>query len=154
MRPIEDIKVGDQVWALDLETDTVVASKVLQCLPSESDDILQVTIGDKVFDVTEEHPFYVDGAWIPIGKAPSGGLCRLIDGSTARIESIVRRTDIKKKSRVYNLTVDATNNYFVAGVLLHNKQPPNPPNPPPCCPGPPGPPGADGVDGDIIDCQP
>jgi intein/homing endonuclease len=150
-RKIEDIREGDQVWALDMETQELVASTVKRVHPSKSSEVLRVVVGDAELRVTEEHPFYIDEAWVPIGKAPIGGQCRLLDGSAAEIKSI--GLDIKKNTPVYNLTVDTHSNYFVSGVLVHNKGPGGPCDPKPCCDGPPGPPGRDGKDGDILDCE-
>ena len=128
---IEDIIVGDTVLSFDGKK--VVQSKVSKIMTSvRTDGYLQITLSnEKVIRVTDDHPFYVSGKYIPAGKLTTKSKLSMIGEKDAfvplEITSIKR---VKKVSKVYNMTVDGNHNYFAEGVLVHNKSVSSPPSSP------------------------
>uniref|UniRef100_UPI0026285150 polymorphic toxin-type HINT domain-containing protein n=1 Tax=uncultured Microscilla sp. TaxID=432653 RepID=UPI0026285150 len=90
------------------------------------------TIADTLW-VTPEHPFYVNGRWIPAGDLKKGDQLTLLNhrqllarktrrlprSTQVRIHNIVVKDTV---ATVYNFTVAKYHNYYVGnvGVLVHN----------------------------------
>ncbi|MBU4590004.1 MAG: T9SS type A sorting domain-containing protein, partial [Candidatus Omnitrophica bacterium] len=67
----------------------------------------------------DEEGFF-KGTWIKVKDLKPGMSLLSFTGKKVKITSITRKN---QKVEVYNLTVDTYNNYFVEGVLVHNKLP-------------------------------
>ena len=119
---IDEIKVGDKVWAYDIYTGESELKEVLTVYVHEQTEILHLhtTVGD--IDTTTNHPFYVIGrGWVAAGDLVEGDEIYLLDGTTAYVtDSKLERLAEPKK--VYNLEVADFNTYFVGNeaVLVHN----------------------------------
>jgi len=68
--------------------------------------------------VTLEHPFYINGNWIKASDLKVGDELTTADGKKALIKNIKQ---VNKPAIVFNLNVNYPNNYFVEGILVHNK---------------------------------
>ncbi|MBR1815482.1 MAG: Hint domain-containing protein, partial [Lachnospiraceae bacterium] len=120
---IEDIKVGDEVYAYNSDTEETDIKKVLQTFVHESDEIAHVTISSETIDATTNHPFYVVGyGFIPAGELRSGDVILLLDGITREVEAVSIEY-LEQPVKVYNFEVEDWHTYFVSeqGVLVHNK---------------------------------
>ncbi|MDU2695342.1 MAG: polymorphic toxin-type HINT domain-containing protein, partial [Intestinibacter bartlettii] len=63
--PIEDIEVGDYVWAENPETGEIELKEVLNTFEKQVDTIVTITIDGEKIQTTEAHLFYVEGTgWI------------------------------------------------------------------------------------------
>ena len=80
--------------------------------------------------VTTEHPFLVNGEWIPASELEIGDVLQTIDGQEVRIKSIVEHSGLDNFS-VYNLEASEYSNFVVCGeedcsnenevgVVVHN----------------------------------
>ncbi len=123
-KPIEDIKVGDEVWARDQVTGESRLQKVTSLFNKQADDMMTITLtdGGKV-PVTTEHPFYTpDRGWVESGDLKVGDKLLQRDGKTAVIAEITR---ITKTTTVYNFAVANDHNYYVgaSNLLVHNCPP-------------------------------
>lgn len=130
--PIEDIEIGDRVWATDPEkgeagprtvTDTIIGTG--------QKDLVELTVdidGDRGGEVgtivaTDGHPFWVPKLreWKTAGELREGSLLRTSAGTRVQVERVETRT---ARERVHNLTVNDIHTYHVlAGttpVLVHN----------------------------------
>ncbi len=77
-----------------------------------------------VLKVTLEHPFYLNGEWIPASELKVGDELFTIDGKKARITGI-KEVYIPEGIEVYNLEVKGYENYIVEnGVVVHNSNVP------------------------------
>ena len=118
---IQDLRPGETVYSYDLNRQEVVESKVLKCHWRDVEEILELCISTNLLRTTAEHPFYVVGkGWIKAASLTEGD--RLLTKDDQVIElSGVRR--IVRRTRVYNLSVEGDENYFVGPnqVLVHNK---------------------------------
>ncbi|MGL5694612.1 MAG: polymorphic toxin-type HINT domain-containing protein, partial [Peptostreptococcaceae bacterium] len=120
--PIEDIEIGDLVWAKDPETGEVAIKEVVQTFIKETDTILYIDVAGEVIEATEQHVFYIDNVgWIPASMIEEGDTVILQSGEKAKVENIeeVVHNEIID---VYNFEVEDFHTYFVsdANVLVHN----------------------------------
>ena len=123
---IEDIAVGDSVWAYDFETDETELKKVLNVWIKETDEILHLETSDgETIDTTTNHPFYVDGkGWVAAGDLEIGDTLVTAEGNEVEVTDIeIER--LAEPITVYNLEVEDFHTYFVGEceVLVHNDCP-------------------------------
>jgi len=81
-------------------------------------DLIEIDLGDRKFQCTEDHPVWVEGkGYIRADEVAVGEVCLREDGNVI-VKNIkrIKATDQK----VYNLTTAKNHNYFVEGVLVHN----------------------------------
>lgn len=113
-RPIQDLKVGDEVWSRGRDGRARVG-RITRVLPARAFRYLRITFTDgSALCATAPHPIATPEGWIPAGQLAAG---RMVDGpkTVASIESIYSPT------RVFDLEVEPDANFVVAGVLVHNK---------------------------------
>src|SRR5690606_37150229 len=64
-RPIEEIRVGDKVWAHDVETGADELQLVVETFVRTTPELFHLTINGATVFTTPEHPFMVQGrGWI------------------------------------------------------------------------------------------
>lgn len=126
-RSIEDIRVGDLVWAWDDATGRLARRPVVGLFRHMARPILAVTASgaDQVrhrVECTTEHPFWVENkGWVAACQLKPGDPLRCIDGcGDLRVTALTR---LAARADVYNFEVAGLHNYFVglAGVLVHNE---------------------------------
>ena len=123
---IEDVEVGDSVWAYNSETGETELKEVLNVWVKETDEILHVSASDgETIDTTTNHPFYVDGkGWVAAGDLEVGDTLVTVDGDEVEV-SDVEVEKLAEPILVYNLDVADFDTYFVGehGALVHNYDP-------------------------------
>lgn len=120
---IEDVQVGDKVWAYNYETGEIELKEVLNVWVKETDELIHVTTSDgETIDTTSNHPFWVeDEGWVAAGDLDVGDELTTTDGRQVEITDI----EIEKLAEpivVYNLEVADDHTYFIGEyeVLVHN----------------------------------
>jgi len=120
---IEDVQVGDEVWAYNSETGETELKEVLNVWVKETDEILHVSTSDgETIDTTTNHPFYVEEkGWVAAGDLEVGDTLVTADGNEVEVTDL----ELEKLAEpifVYNLEVEDFHTYFVGeyGVLVHN----------------------------------
>ncbi|MFD8527990.1 polymorphic toxin-type HINT domain-containing protein [Streptosporangium canum] len=131
-KPIEKVKIGDEVMATDPVTGRTEARPVVTLITSKgTKDLVEITVdldGDRggatdVITATEAHPFWIPALreWVSAGRLQPGMWLQTSAGTYVQVAAVKQRTAIQ---RVYNLTVDDFHTYHVlAGdqaVLVHN----------------------------------
>ena len=131
---IENVQVGDYVWAQDTETGEVTLKRVVRTFQNETAKLVTVKAGDEVIETTPEHPFYVPDCdetrgnstglgfgWIKAKDLRPGDTLVLLDGSTATVDSVTFTT-LDRPIAVYNFEVEDFHTYYVGknGLLVHN----------------------------------
>ncbi|MBH5319866.1 Hint domain-containing protein [Paenibacillus sp. GSMTC-2017] len=119
-KAIEDITVGDKVLAKDDQTGDVAYKEVRGLFQKQADQIYYITVEKEIIEVTEEHPFWIDGAgWTKVRDMKIGDLLVTSDGTKKAVEQIRKAT---VTSTVYNFEVQDYNSYFVTnlGIWVHN----------------------------------
>lgn len=123
--PIEDIEVGDYVWAENPETGEIELKEVLNTFEKQVDTIVTITIDGEKIQTTEAHLFYVEGTgWIPASMLQEGDILSLEDGREVPVQSIETIT-YNHYVNVYNFEVEDFHTYYVSdvSVLTHNRTP-------------------------------
>lgn len=119
---IDELQVGDKVWAYNVETGETELKTVLKVYVHSVDEILHLYTDEGDIDTTTNHPFYVIGqGWTAAGDLVKGDEVYNLDGTT----SVVLDSEIEKLDEcvlVYNLEVEDYHSYFVGNVsvLVHN----------------------------------
>ncbi|MFB8121893.1 polymorphic toxin-type HINT domain-containing protein [Streptomyces bacillaris] len=131
-KPIEDVKIGDEVLATDPETGETRAEKVTaEIQGTGAKNLVKITIdtdgdrGTKTAEITatDGHPFWVPelGEWIDATDLQPGQWLRTSAGTHIQITAVKHWT---QTATVHNLTVANIHTYYVlAGatpVLVHN----------------------------------
>jgi hypothetical protein len=111
---IEDIVVGDKVWAYNEETKETALQEVVQVMQQETDHTISLYTDKEVIETTALHPFYANGAWKDASELQPGDSILTKDGGQVEIKE-TKFAYIPKK--VYNFEVAKWHTYFV-GVLM------------------------------------
>ena len=126
-KPIEDVEIGDYVWATDPETGEAGPRRVVDTIiGGGTKELVDINIVGSTITATDQHPFWVDdrGRWIDAGDLHAGDVLLLADGSTVTVDGVGERVAVQ---RVHNLTVDGIHTYHVvvddSAVLVHNECP-------------------------------
>ncbi|MGI5190734.1 polymorphic toxin-type HINT domain-containing protein [Promicromonospora sp. CA-289599] len=121
LKPIEEIQVGDKVWAKDLDTGENELRTVDKTFVRQAPELLSLTIAASVLTTTEDHPFWVEGkGWTRAGDMAIGDVLVTPDG-TVTLDAV--RPE-HSPAIVYNFRVPGVHTYYaLAGstpVLVHN----------------------------------
>ncbi|MFD0277498.1 polymorphic toxin-type HINT domain-containing protein [Kitasatospora sp. NPDC127111] len=128
-RPIEDLKVGDEVIATDPTTGVTTPRRVTATIYTPDDrDFTRLTVATadgrrESLTTTDHHPFWAEsrGAWVDAGGLTTTDTLRTSDGRAVPITDVDHRQGLQA---AYNLTVEATHTYYViagtTSVLVHN----------------------------------
>lgn len=120
--PIEDIKVGDFVWAWDEETGTIALKRVVETYVNQSDELIHIFVNGEEIVTTPTHPFYspVKG-WTAACKLRAGDILVTVNGEYVVVEKIQHEI-LEAPITVYNFQVEDYHTYYVsnADVLVHN----------------------------------
>ena len=141
---IEDIQVGDEVWAWDEASGEVALKRISSTLQRQVHALVELTIDGEVIYATPEHPFFVDGNWKEAGLLEVNDQVQLFSSKNATVEFVqikgafsnadllqvndryevldIGSTESVKNTTVYNLEVDGFATYFVGWIksLVHN----------------------------------
>jgi hypothetical protein len=125
-KPIEEIRIGDKVWAHDVVTGRDELQLVVETFVRSTTELFHLTIAGATVSTTAEHPFMVHGCgWVDAAFLRVGDLLVTPEGTTVPVEAIEteQRTEAEAET-VYNFHVETHSNYYVhAGdvlVLVHN----------------------------------
>lgn len=123
LESIEDIQVGDYVYAENPDTGELSLKKVLQVFVNETTELVYVVINGEAIVTTPGHPFYVeDKGWIGADSLSPGDIVYTFGGNRIGVDSI-RIVHLDKPVTVYNFEVEDFHTYFVGeqSILVHNK---------------------------------
>ncbi len=119
---IEDVQVGDYVYARDQYGEEQAYKEVTEVFVRENSTLIHLVIGGETFTTTEEHPSYIEGEGFVEARALEiGDLVETADGEGVPIES-VEVEYLEQPVTVYNFEVEDYHTYYVGDteVLVHN----------------------------------
>ena len=122
---IEDIEVGDYVWAWDEETGDVALKRVVETYINESSELVHVFVNGEEIIATPTHPFYSPTkGWTSAACLRAGDILVLVNGEYVVVEK-VQHEILEAPVLVYNFQVEDYHTYYVSdmGVLVHNRCP-------------------------------
>ena len=121
-KAIEDIVVGDYVWAWDEETGEKTLRRVTETYVNQTSELVHVFVGGEEIVTTPTHPFYspVKG-WTDAARLRAGDILVLVNGEYVVVER-VQHEILESPINVYNFQVAGDHTYYVSdvGVLVHN----------------------------------
>jgi len=124
-RAIENIRVGDRVWASDPETGELALRPVLERFVTSDQPIIRVELRSELgfterLMVTPGHRFWVRGRGWLRAEALSRDALQSLDAVAVGAATV----SVSERATVYNLEVDELHDYFVgrARVLVHNAE--------------------------------
>ena len=120
---IEQIKVGDIVYAADEESLDVSLKPVLETYIRETSSLIHITVNGEEIISTYDHPYYVNKKGFVSAELLWIG-AELVDkdGNVFQVEQIYRENLEETSKKVYNFKVDDYHTYFVGRtmILVHN----------------------------------
>ncbi len=119
---VEDIVVGDYVYAKNTETGEVGYKQVVRLFRKQVTELVHLQIGNEKIDTTTNHPFWVDGyGFKEAGELAEGDLVENAEGILLPVIS-VSREQLAEPVAVYNFEVEDWHTYYVSEeeVLVHN----------------------------------
>ena len=119
---IDEIEVGDKVWAFNVETRESELKTVTKVYVHSVDEILHLYTDEGDIDTTANHPFYVIGkGWVAAGDLVVGDEVYNLDETASAILGLEIEI-LDEPVLVYNLEVEDFHSYFVGcvPVLVHN----------------------------------
>ena len=121
-KAIEDIVVGDYVWAWDEETGEKSLRRVTETYVNQTSELVHVFVGGEEIVTTPTHPFYspIKG-WTDAAQLRAGDILVLVNGEYVVVEK-VQHEILESPINVYNFQVAGDHTYYVSdiGVLVHN----------------------------------
>jgi hypothetical protein len=123
LRAIDEIKIGDRVWAYNENAKEKGLQEVVHLIRGEGVKALidlQLTSGETI-TATSEHPFYVpdQDKWVDAGKLTVNDVLQNLQGGLTGVANTKESTEL---ATVFNLTVANDHTYYVGHtkVLVHN----------------------------------
>ena len=119
--PIEEIQVGDYVWAWDEESGNVALKRVEDTFIRESSELVHIYVNGEEIIATPEHPFYTPVyGWTSAAHLRAGDILVLVNGEYVVVEKVQHEL-LESPVKVYNFQVEDYHTYYVGvGVLVHN----------------------------------
>ena len=122
MKNIEDIEIGEKVYAINMENNQKELKEVTELFRGTTDEVYELTIGDEVIKTTPKHQFYVvDKGWVRAYDLQEGDRIDAKDNESLVITKIEHKF-LEEPVPVYNLTVEGYHNYLITQyeLLVHN----------------------------------
>ena len=119
---IDEIEVGDKVWAFNVETRESELKTVTKVYVHAVNEVLHLYTDEGDIDTTANHPFYVIGkGWVAAGDLVVGDEVYNLDETASAILGLEIEI-LDEPVLVYNLEVEDFHSYFVGcvPVLVHN----------------------------------
>ncbi|WP_159452195.1 polymorphic toxin-type HINT domain-containing protein [Singulisphaera sp. GP187] len=119
-RPVEDLRIGDQVLTQDTVTGALGYAPIQTIRPARREPVWSVTIDDEILVATDLERFWIAGkGWVQVHELGAGDTVRLLGGIT-RVTSVV---DAGART-VYHIQVDEKRGLFVGrrGIMAHDVQ--------------------------------
>ncbi len=121
--PIENIKIGDYVWATDPDTGDTALKKVVNTFVNETTEVTHITYNGETITSTQSHPYYVvNQGWVFAKSLRAGDILATVNGEYVIVE-FVQHELLESPITTYNFEVEDYHTYYVGDneVLVHNK---------------------------------
>ena len=120
LKPIEEIVIGDEVWAWSENTGKLALKRVLRTKVQSVDATVTLRIGAEHITTTPEHPFRMATGWCNAGELNEGDEILRSDGQFMPVLDL--KHQLGEAVLVYNFEVAEWSSYLVSRWLLvvHN----------------------------------
>lgn len=136
VKPIEDVRAGDNVLSLNHSSNELEWRSVLSRMRNPGKEIVRIKFPGGGLELTSDHPVFIQGRGYisAIEVRPGSVILKAArrssvlsekgnaSGSYEVVESIVSSVErtLRVPEETFNIEVDGNNNYFAGGVLVHN----------------------------------
>lgn len=119
IKNIEDIKIGDRVWAFNEETGEMALQEVTATMQREVDATVLIELEGETIETTAEHPFYTKEGWKDAADLTENDFVQTLDREWKPVKS---QEFLYEKKKVFNFEVAHWHTYFVGALawLVHN----------------------------------
>ena len=125
LKSIEDVEVGDLVWAKDESSGEIALRRVARTFTTPDQQVLEVVLEGpdgltETIRATGEHPFWTkDRGWVSADELGSDDEILSRDGDWL---NVTRTDSLPLRETVYNFEVEDFHTYFVGeqGAWVHN----------------------------------
>ncbi|PHQ31894.1 polymorphic toxin-type HINT domain-containing protein [Rhodopirellula bahusiensis] len=120
MRPVENLRLGDQVLSCDVQTGTLSYQSVLRQTVREPEPLTKIQLGSDEIVASKGHPFWVVGrGWTTTEQLVPGDALHGAKG-VAVVDSLTSAS----ADKTYNLVVEQNHSYFVgkSRILSHDAE--------------------------------
>jgi hypothetical protein len=116
---IEDVVVGDEVWAFDEDTNAIALKKVTATMQREVDATVEIALESEIVSTTAEHPFYTRNGWKAAADLSVDDELKTKAGDWQFVQ---KQEFLYEKRKVFNFEVEDWHTYFVGVLawLVHN----------------------------------
>ncbi len=118
-RNIEDLRVGDLVWAMDTTSHVSGLRRVASTMCKEVEATILLTIAEETIETTVNHPIFTQRGYVEAGKLTTEDFLMTRMGLWHQLQKIDFAYTPKE---VFNFEVEEWHNYFVGDWewLVHN----------------------------------
>ena len=119
-KPIEEVAVGDRVWAYNEKTGREGLYTVNRLFTRIAPKQVLINVGNEVIEATIEHEFYVDNkGWVEAQELSVGDQLVQYGNSKMMVTSL---QPINRNVKVYNFEVDSAHTFYISKdkLLVHN----------------------------------
>jgi len=114
LKNIQDIKTGDKVWSINLETNERELKEIISIRNVPTNILLELQIGNEIITTTPNHRFYVRGkGWLAAEDLSIGDEIISKDNKEGCVVESMKYIYEENAINVYNLTVKDNHNYLV-----------------------------------------
>ena len=119
---IEQIEIGDKVWAYNDTTHRFALKEVVRIFEHTRDTIYRLQIGGELINTTSDHPFFIGGRWLQVKNLHIGDSVTSYAGKKIAISAI---DIVIQNITVHNFEVADYHTYYVSTqqILVHNNGP-------------------------------
>lgn len=115
-KAIEELRIGDVVYAYDEAAQAVTERPVVALIRSTRSDLVRVTTSRGQYVCSPNHPWLTREGWTHAGQLRAGDALVTMSGESA----VIAVEPAAGTIRIYNITVDVDHTYFVDGQATHN----------------------------------
>ncbi|MHA1626827.1 MAG: helix-hairpin-helix domain-containing protein, partial [Candidatus Asgardarchaeia archaeon] len=120
-RDIKDVNVGDHLLSYDIERKEFRSTTVLKKFSRFVGEVINIKTDDgSSITTTLEHPFMTSSSWKDAGEITLGEDVYLLKDGEVRPFKVIKKSRVRGKFLVYNLSLDDPNVFFANKFLVHN----------------------------------
>ncbi|MCJ8273608.1 MAG: hypothetical protein MJK04_29935, partial [Psychrosphaera sp.] len=121
VKNIEDVEVGDEVWAYNEQTGDNELNVATRLLTRQAPDTVIIEVNGEKITTTRLHPFYTDGKWVAAQDLAVGDRLNAFNRPDVYVTNSAYENG---HEQVFNFVVEDQHNYFVSRHKVLVKNPP------------------------------
>jgi len=117
---INDIKIGDEVKALDIDNDKIIFSKVINKWVKIKNELTETTTKNNLLISSKDHLFFLYGDFKLI-EIPSSMILKgaLLLNTERKFEKVIKVNSLNRETKLIDIETECKN-FFANNLLVHN----------------------------------